>query len=172
MWTRFTSAVALAGAAACTPLRPQVSLASGASLSNYKVFVLGPVEDRTGYPFNLPIGDSVRARMAGALRSHGFTVLIHPADSSYSGPALFLMTTVAGFKSGALTPNLPTALGTSRCDVLTEMSDEQTGKRVGEINAAEISDQEITIQQSPFDLLMTCARMVANEIARRAQSHS
>jgi len=157
-------------AAACTPLHPQVELARGASLKNYRAVVLGPVEDQSGYPFQYPIGDSVRARMAETFRSHGFQVLIHPADSSYTGHALFLMSTIEGFKSGALTPNLPTAMGTSRCRIITEMRDEQTGKRLGDVDAAEISDQEITIQESPFALLMTCARMVANEIVRRASS--
>ena len=55
--------VALLFLAACSPLRPQVSLEPGVSLKSYHVVVVGPVTDLTGYPFHYDIGDSLRARL-------------------------------------------------------------------------------------------------------------
>lgn len=151
--------------AACTPLRPQVSLAPGASLKGYHVVVVGPVTDRTGYPFGYDIGDSLKAELASELRQNGLTVA--PATTDTAVPVLFIVSSLDGFKSGALTLRLPSAMGTSRCVFSSRLMDGHTGKQLGEMVSSELTDQEDTPALSPHALLATCVRMTAEELKRR-----
>lgn len=157
-------AIALLLVAACTPLRPQVSLAPGVSLKDYRVVVVGPVTDLSGYPFQYNVADTLRARLADRLRSKGVTVV--PDTTDTTAPVLFVVSSLDGFKSGALTIQLPTAMGTSRCAFSSRLMDGRSGRRLGEIASAEVSSED-TQQLSPAELLATCARITADEIARR-----
>jgi len=166
MVNRFVTAFLLA-LAACTPLHPDVSLARGVSLGKYRVIVVGRVSDATGYPFNYPIADSVRERLAHDLIADGLTVVRTPADSA--GPVLLVESTLQGFKSGALSTQLPTGMGTSRCTLSSELRDYRTGRHLGDITASEVSSED-TQQMSPFALMMTCARMVAEALHKQMKT--
>jgi len=162
------SIVALLCLVACTPVRPRVSLVRGASLKTYHAFVVAPVTDATHYPFTFPVTDSLRQRLAARLEAHGLTVAETSADTAGAGPALVITSTLNLFKSGALGIQMPTAVGTSRCMLSSELTDGRTGQRVGEIEASEITGED-TQPRSPFGLLMTCAQMIADEIAKQVQ---
>ena len=159
------SIVALLCLVACTPVRPRVSLVRGASLKTYHAFVVAPVTDATHYPFTFPVTDSLRQRLASRLKTHGLNVAETPDTA---GPALVITSTLNLFKSGALGIQMPTAVGTSRCMLSSELTDGRTGQRVGEIEASEITGED-TQPRSPFGLLMTCAQMIADEIAKQVQ---
>jgi hypothetical protein len=158
------SLIVLSLLAACSPLRPQVTLEPGVSLRAYRVVVVGPVTDLTGYPFQYNVGDSLRAELADRLRNDGIAVAPDTTDTTV--PVLFVVSSLDGFKSGALAMRLPTAMGTSRCAFSSRLMDGHSGRRLGEIVSAEVSSDD-TPQRSPAGLLATCARMTADELARR-----
>ena len=160
-----TTIVALLCLVACTPVRPRVSLVRGASLKSYHTFVVASVSDATHYPFTFPITDSLRQRIAARLRERGLTVAETPADPT--GP-LVITSTLNVFKSGSLGLQLPTAVGTSRCMLSSELTDGRTGQRVGEIEASEITGED-SQPMSPFRLLMLCAQMTADELTRQVR---
>ncbi len=150
--------------AACTPLRPRVSLAPGASLRGYRSVIVGSIADASGYPFNFKIGDSLKVQFADRLRHYGLTVV---DDTLGSGSVLLVVSSLDGFKSGALAVQLPAGRGTSRCAFSSRLADARTGRRLGEIVSAEVSDREIGPSRSPYSLLETCVRMTADEIKRQ-----
>jgi hypothetical protein len=150
--------------AACSPLRPQVTLEPGVSLKTYHVVVVGPVTDLSGYPFQYNIGDSLRVRLIDQLRQDGVTVA--PTTTDTTVPVLFVVSSLDGFKSGALMMQVPGALGTSRCVLSSRLMDGHSGRRLGEIVSGEVSSED-TPQLSPAALLTTCAHLTADEIARR-----
>jgi hypothetical protein len=150
--------------AACSPLRPQVSLEPGVSLKSYHVVVVGPVTDLTGYPFHYDIGDTLRARLIDELRQQGVTVA--PTTTDTTVPVLFVVSSLDAFKSGSLTIQLPGAMGTSRCALSSRLMDGHSGRRLGEMASGEVTSDD-TQQMSPMALLTTCARLTADEIARR-----
>ena len=147
------------------PLKPIVSLEPGVSLKDYRVVVVGAVTDRSGYPFKYKVEDSVRARLVDQLRKDGLTLA--PDTTNTAAPILFVVTSIDKFKSGALALQSPNAISSSGCTVSSRLLDGHTGRRLGEIVASELSSDD-TQPTSPFGLLMTCARMVAEEIGRRS----
>jgi hypothetical protein len=150
--------------AACSPLRPQVTLEPGVSLKTYHVVVVGPVTDLTGYPFHYDIGDTLRSRLIDELRQQGVTVA--PTTTDTTVPVLFVVSSLDGFKSGSLMMQLPGAMGTSRCVLSSRLMDGHSGRRLGEIVSGELTSDD-TQQMSPTALLTTCAHLTADEIARR-----
>ena len=153
-------------AGACfAPLHPIVTLEPGVSLKDYPVIVVGEVTDRSGYPFKYPVQDSVRTRIADELRHNGLHV--SPVTTDTTVPILFVVSSIDKFKSGALAMQSPNAISSSGCTVSSRLLDGHTGRRLGEIVASEMTSED-TPASSPFGLLMTCARMVADEIGRRA----
>ena len=163
---RLPALLVLLSLGAClAPLRPIVSLEPGVSLKGYHVVVVGPVTDRSGYPFRYPMQDSVRARIVDELRQKGLKVASVNTDTA--APVLFVVSSVDRFKSGALAVQSPNAVGSSGCTVSSRLMDGHSGKRLGEIVASELTDPDDTQAMSPFALLMTCARMVADEIGHQ-----
>jgi hypothetical protein len=151
----------LVALAACLPVRrPDVALASGAALASYRVFDVTPVIDETGYRFPYDITDSLRGRLVQRLREKGFIVA---ARDSAGGAVLRIESRLTSFRSGggiALTLGGP---GSTRCGLTSTLVDGASGRWLGEIRAEE--DDNL----APFTVLMTCARMVADEIDRRVR---
>jgi hypothetical protein len=125
---------------------------------------VGSVTDATGYPFSFKIGDSLKAQFADRLRRDGLAVI---NDTLGSGPVLLVVSSLDGFKSGALAIQLPAGRGTSRCVFSSRLADARTGRRLGEIVSSEVSDRDIGPNRSPYSLLETCVRMTADEIKRQ-----
>lgn len=148
----------------CTSLHPQVSLEPGVSLKDYHLVAIGPVTDRSGFPFDYNIGDSLRAQLGAQLLHDG--VPVAPVTTDTTAPVLFVVSSLDGFKNGALAVQLPTGMGTSRCVLSSRLMDGHSGRRLGEIVSSEISDPEDTPVLTPQALLATCARMTADEIKR------
>jgi hypothetical protein len=150
----------LVALAACLPVRrPSVTLAPGAALGSYQVFDVGPVIDETGYPFPSGITDSLRSRLVRRLREKGFIVA---SRDSASGAVLRIESRLTAFRSGGISLSLG-GPGSTRCGLTSALIDGTSGRWLGEIRAAE--DESLT----PFTVLMTCARMVADEIGRRVR---
>jgi hypothetical protein len=144
---------------ACSPIRPRVSLAPGASLKGYRVFVVGPVRDETGAQFNLNVSDSLRQQLARRLQSHGLTVVTDaPADTD--APALVITSALVGFKGIPMWLQVP-ARGVTGCELRSELRDNQTGQRIGEIDAADLAEEH-----TPLIVLFQCAHDVADAIVR------
>ncbi|HUL48877.1 MAG TPA: hypothetical protein VLT79_02560 [Gemmatimonadales bacterium] len=157
--------IVLAGLIACTPLRPQVSLEPGVSLKSYHVVAIGPVEDRSGYPFHYPIGDSLHVRLVDALEQDEVPIVSTNTDTTV--PVLFVVSSLDRFKNGALNVALPSSLGTSECVFSSRLLDGHTGRRLGEIVSSEIIDPEDTPRITPQQLLTTCTQITADELKRR-----
>jgi len=149
----------------CTPLRPEVTLEPGVSLKTYHLVAVGPVTDRSGFPFHYEVGDTLRSHFADELRKNGVRVV--PVTTDTTVPVLFVVSSLDRFRSGALTPQLPSAMGTSQCVFSTRLLDGQSGRKLGEIVSSEIVDQEDTPVMTPQALLFTCVRLTADEIHRR-----
>ena len=144
----------------CTPVRPRVVLAPGASLKGYEVFLVGPVTDATGARFNLDVGDSLRQQIARRLRSHGLiAVTDSPTDSA--APALLITSALVGFRGIPMWLQVP-ARGTTACELRSELRDNRTGRRIGEIVAADLGEEH-----TPLLVLMQCAHDVADAIERQ-----
>jgi hypothetical protein len=150
---------------ACQPLRPQVSLEPGVSLKSYHLVAVGPVQDRSGYPFNYPIGDTLHVRLKDALQQDGVPLVSTGSDTT--APILFVVSSLDRFKNGALNVALPSSLGTSECVFSSRLLDGHSGRRLGEIVSSEIIDPEDTQRITPQQLLTTCARLTADELERR-----
>jgi len=145
---------------ACTPLHPRVSLEPGASLAGYGVFVVDPVTDETGARFDLDVTDSLRQEIADRLRSHHLTVVAKVPEDPAT-PALVISSKLVGFKGMPITLQLP-GPGITQCELLSELKDGQTGRRIGQIIA---SDLEEGIR--PMTVLNECAHDVGDAIARQ-----
>ena len=158
--------------ACVTPLQPTVDLAPGASLKAYHAFVVAPVTDASGYPFSFNVTDSLRQRIAVALLEHRLLALPAVPDT---GPApLVITSTLLGFRSGALMLGLGGGGGggmTSMCRLASRLTDGRTGARVGDVVASEISGQGSGAPSlTPYQLLMTCAQLVADAINSKVRS--
>lgn len=154
----------LAALGACLPVRrPSVDLEPGASLALYRLFDVGPVQDETGWPFpeNYAITDSLRSRLVERLRERGLTIA--PGDSARGAGAAVLRieSRLTFFRSGGM--GLMLEGPRTRCRFTSVLIDGATGRRIGEIRAAE--DDELP----PFMVLMRCPRMVADELDRRVR---
>jgi hypothetical protein len=155
----------LALGACFTPLRPEVSLDPGVSLKNYKVFVVGPVSDQTGAPFDLDVTDSLRHEIADRLRSHGLQV-VGMAQADTSTNALLITSTLIGFRGMSNTMEMGGPGGSdTMCRLRGELQDVQTGHRLGMIVAADLGGRR------PMILLNECAHDLADEIFRQQQQH-
>ncbi|HUL03460.1 MAG TPA: hypothetical protein VLV16_09560 [Gemmatimonadales bacterium] len=157
------TAIALAALlAACTPLRPQVELATGVSLKDYNVFEVAPVVDASGYTlFPWPIEDSLRLRLVDQLEHNKLTVHTPDADSANPAGVLVLHGTLMSFRSGSYNLREPQTRIASRCVFVAYLVDKETGRQVGRIQSGE---DEVYM---PFQVLMQCARLVADEVARQ-----
>lgn len=145
---------------ACTPIRPQVSLAPGASLKGYRVFIVGPITDQTGAHFNLDVADSLRQQLARRLRSHGLTAVTEAPDDSESA-ALVITSALVGFRGIPMWLQVPSR-GATGCELRSELRDYLTGRRIGEIVAADLSEE-----YAPIVVLNQCAHDVADAIDRQ-----
>jgi len=159
--TQRRSAIALLlCCSACTPLRPRVSLAPGASLKGYEVFVVGPVSDETGAQFNLDVSDTLRQALMRRLRSHGLVATTGaPQDSA--APTVSITSALVGFRGIPMWLQVP-ARGVTGCELRSELRDKKTGQRIGEIDAAELAEEH-----TPLTVLMQCAHDVADAIERQ-----
>jgi hypothetical protein len=162
------AAALLLAFAGCSPLHPEVTLAPGVSLKDYHLVVVAPVKDGTDYAFPFDITDSLRQRLSAELESQGLAVAKGPADST--ARALVIAATLERFRSGALALKLPTTMGTSRCAMSADLTDARTGRHLGHIVASELTGEGMgALAPTPFALLMTCARMVADGLAQRVK---
>lgn len=155
----------LAALAACLPVRrPTVQLQPGASLRSYRIFDVGSVVDASGYPFPYDITDSLRNRLVRRLREHGLSVAAGDSAAGGGAAVLRIESRLTTFRSRgiALLFGGGPGLG-SRCELTSTLVDGASGRRLGQIRAAE--DDVV----APFTVLMTCARMVADEIDRRVR---
>jgi hypothetical protein len=146
----------------CTPLRPRVSLAPGASLKGYTVFIVGPVTDETGARFNLDVADSLRQRLVSRLRSHGLAAATE-APAEAVEPAVVISSALVGFRGIPMWLQVP-ARGTTGCELRSVLRDSETGRRIGEIVAADLSEE-----YSPMVVLIQCAHDVADAIDRQVR---
>jgi hypothetical protein len=147
---------------ACTSVGPHVTLEPGASLKDYRVFVVGPVADETGARFNLNVVDTLRWQIADRLRSHHLTVFTDaPADAP--GPALVIASTLVGFRGMPILLQLP-GPGTTQCRIESELRDGQTGRRVGRVVAEDLEER-----LRPMTVLNECAHDIGDGIARAVQ---
>jgi hypothetical protein len=155
-------ALAVGAAAACLPVRrPSVELEPDASLTSYRMFDVGPVRDESGwrFPEEYEITDSLRSRLVERLRERGLTIAPH--DSTRGAGVLRIESRLTFFRSGGF--GLMMEGPRTRCRLTSVLSDGATGRRLGEIRAAQ--DDELP----PFMVLMSCARMVVDEIDRRVR---
>ena len=148
---------------ACTPVRPRVSLAPGVSLKGYEVFVVMPVTDRTGARFNLDIGDSLQQHIARRLRSYN---LIAVTDSSADtvASAVVVVSTLVDFRGIPMWLQVPSR-GTTACELRSELWDNRSGQRLGEIVAASLVEEG-----TPMFVLFQCAHDVADAIERQLRT--
>ena len=145
---------------ACTSIRPRVSFAPGASLKGYRVFVVAPVTDETGARFNLDVSDSLRQQLARRLRSHGLTVVTEAPEDT-AAPAVVISSALVGFRGIPMWLQVP-ARGTTGCELRSQLRDYQTGRRIGEIVAADLAEE-----YTPMIVLIQCAHDVADAIDRQ-----
>ena len=142
---------------ACTPLHPQVSLEPGASLKGYHAFVVGPVTDQTGAPFDVNVTDSLRREIADRLRSHGLRVVPKTVADTIAD-ALLVTSTLVGFRGMSIQMELPSPGGDVECRLRTELRDNQTGRPIGQIVASDLGGRR------PLTVLAECAHDVADAI--------
>ena len=159
MTRRFAIALLLC-CSACTPIRPRVSLAPGASLKGYEVFLVRPVKDQTGARFNLDVSDTLRQALTRRLRSHGLIALTDAPEDT-TAPTVILTSALVGFRGIPMWLQVP-ARGITGCELQTELRDSKTGARIGEIDAAELAEEH-----TPLLVLIQCAHDVADAIDRQ-----
>ena len=155
-----SSVVALLSLAACTPVRPRVSLAPGVSLKDYEVFVVMPVKDATGARFNLDVSDSLQQHIAKRLRSYNL-VAVTDSSADTVGTAVVVVSTLVDFRGIPMWLQVPSG-GTTACEIRSELWDNRTGKRLGEIAAAGLEEHG-----TPLFVLFQCAHDVADAIERQ-----
>jgi hypothetical protein len=152
--------VAGVAGATCLPVRrPSVDLEPEVSLASYRMVDVAPVKDESGwrFPEAYEITDSLRSRLIERLRERGLTIA--PRDSARGPTVLRIESRLTFFRSGGM--GLMMEGPRTRCRLTSVLSDGATGRRLGEIRAAD--DDELP----PFMVLMTCARMVADEVDRQ-----
>jgi hypothetical protein len=146
--------------AACTPVHPRVTLAPGASLKGYEVFVVMPVTDGTGARFNLDVSDSLRQHLARRLRSHNL-IAVTDASADTAAVAVVVTSKLVDFRGIPMWLQTPTR-GTTACELRSELWDNRTGQRLGEIVAADLSEEG-----TPLFVLLQCAHDVADAIEQQ-----
>lgn len=135
------------------------------SLASYDRFEVAPVVDASGYTmFPYPIADSLRVRLVKQIKDHGLTVGTPEADSGHTAGVLVLKGTLTAFRPGGPYLREPVTRIYSRCSFVTDLIDKETGRQVGHIVSEEDSND------MPFQVLMTCAREVGDEVARQKKS--
>src|SRR6266853_2788280 len=144
---------------ACSSVRPQVTLEPGASLKDYRVFVVGPVTGETGARFNLDVVDTLRRQIADRLRSHHLAV-VTDASADTAGPALIIASALVGFKGMPIMLQL-SGPGITECRIESELRDGHTGRRVGRVVAAVLEER-----MKPMTVLNECAHDIGDGIAR------
>src|SRR5262245_23790792 len=147
---------------ACTPIRPVVELTTGAKLEDYHAFEVAPVQDASGYTlFPWPVEDSLRLRLVEQLQHHKLKVVTAETDSASPAGVAVLQGTLTFFRSGSYNIREAETRISSRCRFTTVLIDKQTGARIGRIESAEDNVYQ------PFQVLMQCARLTVDELARR-----
>ena len=145
--------------AACTPVRPQLTLEPGASLKGYEVFVVAPVINETGEHFNVDVTDSLREHLAERLRSNGFVVMLDPAQDTIH-PAIVVTAALVGFRGLPFMVQVPTP-GAPACELHALLTDRRSGQRIGRVAAAVLEEH-----WAPLTILTACAHDVGDAIAR------
>jgi len=145
---------------ACTPVHPRVSLAPGASLKGYEVFVVMPVTDETGAHFNLDVSDSLQQHLARRLRSHHL-IAVTDASADTAAMAVVVTSKLVEFRGIPMWLQTPTR-GTTACELRSELWDNRTGQRIGEIVAADLTEDG-----TPLFVLLHCAHSVADAIEQQ-----
>ncbi len=102
---------------------------------------------------------ATRLGLASIWTYHLTVVAKVPEDSAT--PALVISSKLLGFKGMPITLQLP-GPGITQCELLSELKDGQTGRRIGQIVA---SDLEEGIR--PMTVLNECAHDVGDAIARQ-----
>ncbi|HXQ27802.1 MAG TPA: hypothetical protein VN848_00915 [Gemmatimonadales bacterium] len=144
-----------------TPVHPDVALEPGVSLKGYRVFVVEPVADRTGAPFDLNVTDSLRAQLGDRLRSHGLTVVAKIPEDTTSG-VLVIRSTLEAFRGMSIQMELPGPGGSdTMCRLRSELRDARTGRHLGEIIASDMGGRR------PMIVLNECAHDTGDEIYRQ-----
>jgi len=152
-------AVVLLALAACiTPLHPVVTLEPGVSLKGYRVFLVAPVTDATGAPFDLQVTDSLRREIVDRLQSHGLQVA--PKDVDTTDDLLLITTTLVFFRGRSNQVELPRPSVDVECRLRSELRDPRTGRRLGEIVASDLGARR------PLTVLNECAHDLADAIYR------
>jgi hypothetical protein len=153
-------------AGSCTPLRPRVALQPGVSLKSYRLVGVGPVENRSGASFHYDVEDTVRALLTEALRRNGVPVTGSTTDAT--APVLYLVSSLDEFRGGRVSAALlSVAVGSPKCVLSSRLIDGASGQQLGEIVSTNLVDQAETPFVTPRQLLVTCARMTADEVKRR-----
>jgi hypothetical protein len=151
--------VLLLGLGAClTPVRPGVSLEPGVSLKGYHVFLVAPVTDATGAPFDLNVTDSLRQEIVDRLRSHGLQV--DPQGVDTTDDLLLITSTLVFFRGMSNQMELPSPGGDLECKLRGELRDPRTGRDLGQIVASDLGGRR------PMIVLNECAHDLADEIYR------
>lgn len=135
---RLTAALLSAALGGCflPALRPQVHLEPGVSLTSYRVFEVGRVVDESGWPFPYDITDSLRSRLVQRLRDHGYEATVRDsARGREDGAVLRIESRLTGFRSGGM--GFMRSGPRTRCWFASTLIDGPSGRRVGEIVAAE-----------------------------------
>jgi hypothetical protein len=151
---------AMAWLGASTPLRPRVSCEPGASLKGYQVFIVAPVTDQTGARFNLDVSDSLRQQLVRRLRSHGLTALTEAPEDT-DAAAIVVASTLVDFRGIPMWLQVPSR-GVTGCELRSELRDNRSGRKIGEIVAADLSEEF-----TPLMVLRHCAHDVADAIDRQ-----
>lgn len=153
-------------AGSCTPLRPRVALKPGVSLKSYRLVAVGPVDNRSGASFHYAVEDTVRALLVEALRRNG--VPLTGSTTETTAPVLELVSSLDEFRTGRVTAELlSVGVGSPKCVLSSRLIDGASGQQLGQIVSTNLVDQAETPIVSPRQLLVTCARMTADEVKRR-----
>jgi len=165
MTKRLVFLVALAGCFA--PLHPSLELDPGASLKGYRIFVIEPVVDHTGQPFDLDVADSLRAELADRLRSHGLTVMeAQPTDTA--SHVLLIASALTGFRGMANQMEMAAPAfsgGDMECQMVSDFSDARTGRHIGVMTASDMGGRRQMV------LLDECAHDMADAIYQQVTKH-
>lgn len=148
----------LAMGACLTPVRPEVSLEPGVSLKAYHVFLVAPVTDRTGAPFDLNVTDSLRQEIVDRLQYHGLQV--DPKGVDTTDDMVLITSTLVSFRGMSNQMELPSPGGDLECRLRSELRDPRTGRQLGEIVASDLGGRR------PMIVLNECAHDVADAIYR------
>jgi len=148
--------VLLALEACITPLHPVVNLEPGVSLKGYHVFLVAPVTDATGAPFDVKVTDSLQQKIVDRLQYHGLQVAPKGVDTT--DDLLLITSTLILFRGMSNQMELPTPGGDVQCKLRAELRDPRTGRRLGSIVASDLGGRR------PLIVLAECAHDLADAI--------